>query len=177
MDDLELLKRFVETDDAEAFRLLVQEHGRMVLTTCRRRLRCAADAEDAAQDVFLLLIENARNIRSNVGGWLRRCAENSADHLLHVRMKQTRYMLQRAYLQSVLTEDRMAVEEEASVLESFLNGLEPIEHRLLLREYVAGKTQTEIASSLGISQQAVAKRITRAKRCLRHALATTGIDI
>lgn len=72
VSDGELLTRFVDQWDHEAFRDLVSRHGPMVLGVCRRLLRDAHAAEDAFQVTFLLLIRKAGLIRrrESVGSWL-----------------------------------------------------------------------------------------------------------
>lgn len=79
-NDLQLLARFAEHGDADAFELLVWRHGAMVAGTCRRILGDAHAAEDACQATFLALARAAKSIRDrgSVAGWLHRVARRIA---------------------------------------------------------------------------------------------------
>jgi DNA-directed RNA polymerase specialized sigma24 family protein len=70
--DRELLQRFTQSQDEAAFAALVERHGPMVLRVCRRILRSEADAEDAFQATFLVLVRKARSIHrgDSVRSWL-----------------------------------------------------------------------------------------------------------
>src|SRR5262249_34797215 len=76
LTDGQLLERFLTRDDPTAadaaFTALVDRHGAMVLSVCRRELGDLHDAYDAFQATFLVLVSKASTIRhrDSVGGWL-----------------------------------------------------------------------------------------------------------
>src|SRR5262245_38626178 len=78
--DVELLHRFVQTRDEQAFTTLVGRHSEMVWGVCLRILRNQADAEDALQATFLRLARDASRIvnRKALAGWLYRVARDCA---------------------------------------------------------------------------------------------------
>src|ERR1700722_7122619 len=78
--DGELLDRFVVRREEAAFEALVRRHGAMVFGVCRRILRNDADAEDAFQATFLVLVRKAASIRQpgTVSNWLYGVAHNTA---------------------------------------------------------------------------------------------------
>ena len=87
--DRELLEQYVACWDEAAFVGLLRRHGPMVLGVCRRVLRNQADAEDAFQATFLVLVRKADAIRSaNVGSWLYGVAHNTALKALAMNRKR-----------------------------------------------------------------------------------------
>src|SRR3954465_14395100 len=74
-DDGELLELFhTHRGDvsAEAFRVLVERHGPMILAVCRRFLTDPNDVDDAFQATFLVLVRRVGSIRQreSIGSWL-----------------------------------------------------------------------------------------------------------
>jgi RNA polymerase sigma factor (sigma-70 family) len=75
LTDGELLECFQSSRDTigpEAFRILVERHGPMVLGLCRSVVQDAHDADDAFQATFLVLVRKADSItrRDTIGPWL-----------------------------------------------------------------------------------------------------------
>src|SRR5262249_18417895 len=80
LTDGELLEQFIGRRDEAAFEALLRRHGPMVWGVCRRLLPDEADAEDAFQATFLVLVKKAAGIRPRgmVGNWLYGVAQNTA---------------------------------------------------------------------------------------------------
>src|SRR4051794_25792085 len=74
--DALLLERFVLSGDESAFSSLVERHGAMVWSTCRRVAGDAHAAEDAFQATWLVLARKARSLKDggSLPGWLHRVA-------------------------------------------------------------------------------------------------------
>jgi hypothetical protein len=75
LSDRELLECVLArpgSESEEAFRVLVERHGPMVLGLCRSLIKDAHDAEDAFQATFLVLARKASSIRrrDTIGPWL-----------------------------------------------------------------------------------------------------------
>ena len=69
--DADLLRRFLQQDE-QAFAELVRRHGRLVWAVCRHLTRSDAEADDAFQATFLVLLKNAKKVREpgNLSAWL-----------------------------------------------------------------------------------------------------------
>src|SRR5271166_5253265 len=80
LSEAQLLDRFIEQRDPGAFEALLARHGPMVLSVCRGILRDPADAEDAFQATFLVMVKRAGTIRGRhaLGGWLYQVAHRVA---------------------------------------------------------------------------------------------------
>src|SRR5262249_47799546 len=91
LSDGELLGRFVNAQEEEAFAVLVCRHGPMVLRVCRQVLANEHDAEDAFQSTFLVLSRKASSVKKqkSVGNWLFGVANHTSTNLKRNLMRQT----------------------------------------------------------------------------------------
>src|SRR5690349_460638 len=90
-DDRDLLRRFAEARDGDAFALLLHRHGPMVLGLARRVVGDWQMAEDVFQATFLMLARKAHTIRraESLSCWLHGVAFRLA-----LRMRRTRQRCQ-----------------------------------------------------------------------------------
>jgi RNA polymerase sigma factor (sigma-70 family) len=180
LTDGELLELYATRREAAAFEALVRRHGPMVLRVCRRVLRNEADAEDAFQATFLVLVRKAASIRcpNTVSNWLYGVAYNTA--LKAKAMYHTRQAKEREAGTVPKDEARAEVWREVqALLDAELSGL-PDKYRVpIVLCDLEGKTIKEAARHLGWPQGTVATRLTRgraqlAKRLTRHGLTLSG---
>jgi RNA polymerase sigma factor (sigma-70 family) len=173
--DGELLEEFVARRDEAAFEALLRRHGPMVLGVCRRVLANQADAEDAFQATFLVLVRKAASIipRAMVGNWLYGVAHNTA--LKAKAMKGKRRAMERraAKAESAPEDDRQLQE----FLDRELSRL-PEKYRapIVLCE-LEGKSLREAARQLSWPQGTVASRLARARALLAKRLSGQGLAL
>jgi RNA polymerase sigma factor (sigma-70 family) len=177
--DASLLERFVAGRDEAAFELLLWRHGPMVLSVCRRMLRCGQDAEDAFQTAFLLLARKASSIRRReaVAGWLYQTACRIA-----LRARAAARKRRVAVLQGTATAGRDADpdliwRDLRPVLDEEVNRL-PAKYRMaIILCYFQGRTHAQAAQELGCPRGAVAMRLQRARDLLRGRLTRRGLAL
>jgi RNA polymerase sigma factor (sigma-70 family) len=172
--DLELLGRYANARDAEAFGELVARHRDMVYAACYRILGTRADAEDSVQECFLRLARYAASVKTSVAGWLHRVAVREA--LATRRRDGSRRQTEREAATmrpcdaAEPTWDDIAAEVDQAIDELPERLREP-----LVLHFLEGKPQTAIAEELGVSQPAVSMRINRGIERLRRHLRRTGV--
>ena len=91
VNDAETVKR-VLAGDADAFRLLVDRHGRNLHRLAFRMTGSADDAEDVVQEAFIRAFRQLASYdgRAAVGTWLHRITVNCAVDLLRSRRRRSR---------------------------------------------------------------------------------------
>jgi RNA polymerase sigma factor (sigma-70 family) len=177
--DGELLDRFVQGQEEEAFAALLGRHGPMVLRVARRVLGRVHDAEDVFQATFLLLARRARAIRnrSSVGSWLHGVAHRLAARArAQARLRQERER-QAAERPAGGAASGQAWRELQELLDTELRRL-PAKHReALVVCYLEGATQEEAARRLGVPLGTLRSRLARARGLFQKRLARRGLAL
>jgi RNA polymerase sigma factor (sigma-70 family) len=167
--DCDLLTRYLRERDELAFEAIVHRYGPMVLGVCQRVLRNSADAEDAFQATFLILVRKAPTLRTpgRVGNWLYgvayRTALQARDAAVKRRTKEAKAMARVEAPQDVWAELRPVFDQELSRL--------PEKYRtVVLLADLDGKTREQVAVILGCPPGTVASRLARARAMLAKRL-------
>jgi RNA polymerase sigma factor (sigma-70 family) len=169
LSDGQLLERFVGGRDQAAFEALFWRHAPMVLAVCRRLLG-SADAEDAFQATFLVLVRKAASIgrREAVGGWLYRVAYRVA---LRARAS-ARPAVELPPEGPAAADDQEAAawRDLRPLLDEAIAGLPEKYRAPVVLCYLEGRTNEEAARELGCPKGTVAVRLMRARERLRRRL-------
>jgi RNA polymerase sigma factor (sigma-70 family) len=176
--DQQLLRQYAEERREAAFEELVRRHIDLVYSAARRMVRDASLAEDVTQGVFLALSRGAGQLaeRPILCGWLHRTAQNLAASTIRSNVRRCAREQEAAAMNELLSAAPEANWEElAPQLDAALGELgEPDRDAVLLR-YFQRKTAREMAQSLGTSEEAAQKRVSRAVERLRELLAKRGV--
>ena len=175
--DRELLHRFAEQADQEAFEALVRRHTGLVLSVCRRALSNDQDAEDACQATFLILARKARSGRwqPSIANWLFATARKVARDQRRAAGRRARREGRAAVPESAVPVDQMTGRELLEVIDDELDRLPLIYREPLLLYYQAELARDEIASRLGVPAGTVKIRLERGRKRLGDALTKRGV--
>jgi RNA polymerase sigma factor (sigma-70 family) len=177
--DRELLARFVARQEQAAFAALVERHGAMVLSVCRRVLPHVHDAEDACQAAFLVLARKAASIRKrdSLASWLHGVAYRSARSL---QRELARHWAREKPLADVADSrgtDDLSWREMMHQLDAELERLPEKLRAPLVLCYLQGKTRDEAAHELGWTTPTLRGRLERGRRLLRNRLTRRGLSL
>ncbi len=183
LSDRQLLERFSSRRDASsdaAFEVLVLRHGPMVLRVCRNMLRNEADAADAFQATFLVLVRKRGSIRNleSVGGWLYGVACRVAARA-RVDANRRRRVEARASLrvvEAVDSEDERRMSGDfGSVVQEEVQRLPEKYRSVVVLCYWNSLTQEQAAAQLGCPLGTVRSRLARARELLHRRLTRRGL--
>jgi RNA polymerase sigma factor (sigma-70 family) len=179
LTDGQLLERFLDENDAEAFSTLVRRHGRTVWSVCRRVLANGHDAEDAFQATFLVLVRKARSIakREAVGSWLYGVAYRVSLKARAESMQRRRHERLATDTASCTARENEACEEVGLIINDEVNQLPDKYRRPIILCYFNGKTYTEAARLLGWPAGTTSVRLARARELLRARLTRRGLAL
>jgi RNA polymerase sigma factor (sigma-70 family) len=177
--DAWLLQQFVAQRDEEAFAAILERHGPLVWSVCRRVLHEPADAEDAFQATFLVLARKAASIRRRdaLAAWLHRVAVNIARSANTSREQRRAHEKQAGLMSERARVDELELRDGQPLLHEEVARL-PQKYRVpIVLCYFEGKTHDDAARELGWPLGTVKGRLARARDLLRCRLARRGLAL
>lgn len=170
--DAELLRRYAEVRDPEAFAELVKRYAGLVHSACLRVTGHAQDAEDASQECFMALARSAGSIAAPLPAWLHVPATNRARNT--IRASSRRKRREELSMAQKRSEAEPTWAEIEPHVDDALLGL-PEELRLpIILHYLKGMTQAQAAEEMAVDQSTVSRRIEKGIGELRTRLAKVG---
>jgi RNA polymerase sigma-70 factor (ECF subfamily) len=175
--DLSLLGRFIDTGDPAAFAAIVTRYGNLVFAASMRILGDQGGAQDVSQETFYRLMKEPRSVQRSLAGWLHR----SATHLaLDVRRSEVaRRKRERTYGQE-RPESRVVDSTWAEVsplVDAALDELEDEDQMLIVRHFLQGTQQADLAAELHLSAATISRRIKAALAQLHEKLQSRGVRL
>jgi RNA polymerase sigma-70 factor, ECF subfamily len=171
VEDAVLLRCYAARGDVSAFRELVRRYADMVYATARRVTGSSAAAEDVSQDCFLRLAQSSTLVRGSLPGWLHRASVNRSLEIN--RSERARRLRETEAAQEQAEQIGKPVDEATRLLSRVDEALAtlPDDLRVLVTEhFLCGRTQTELAASLGVNQSTVHRKIEKGLEQLRQWL-------
>lgn len=148
----------------EYIRQVVEEYSPMLLRLAMTRLNCAADAEDAVQEVFLRLLTTRPRFRDgdHERAWLIRTTIHRACDIRRAAAQRD--------LPLEEAEQAAAPEPQSGELLSAVQALPEKYSTVIHLYYYEGYTIQEIAKLLGLPTPTVGTRLARGRAKLRASL-------
>jgi RNA polymerase sigma-70 factor (ECF subfamily) len=180
-----LAVRRAREGDAEAFREIVEIHGRPLFRLAYRLIGDEAGAEDVVQETFLKAHKQLRMFdgRAALGTWLHRITVNcSYDWLRRARRTSRREEslsvpdeAERSAVREPETDEpgperRAASGEIGRAVQRAMDGLTALERAAFVLRHFEGRSIAHLCSVLGLEESAGKHAVFRAVRKLRHEL-------
>jgi RNA polymerase sigma factor (sigma-70 family) len=172
--DAELVRRSL-AGESVAFAELVEKHQRLVFGVALSNTRDANEAEDVAQEAFVEAWRELRTLRDpkRVGTWIAGIARNLAHRWRRraARRQKRESAAAEVDIETPPTPLDVAFERETAVLvRSGLSEIAEAYREALVLYYVHGRSVSEVAAGLGLSEDLVKQRLSRGRRALRASL-------
>jgi RNA polymerase sigma-70 factor (ECF subfamily) len=156
--------------EASAYGELVRRHLRAAFAVALAVLGRPADADDVAQEAFVVALEKLDDCRepARFSGWLLQIVRNRASHALDKRKLrepagEVAELAAHPSVGDVVLRGRLLVA---------LATLQPIQREVVLLHDLDGWTHAEIADALGLTEVNCRQHLFTARRALRAELAT-----
>jgi RNA polymerase sigma factor (sigma-70 family) len=175
---LKLLRDYADHGDEAAFRKLVEQYINLVYSVALRRVGGDASlAQDVTQAVFTDLARKAPSLRGveYLGGWLHKHAGFVAANM--VRSERRRQIREQEASQMNATDNSpdSLWQQLAPVLNDTIESLEPSDRQVILLRFFEQWDFRSIGTTLGISDDAAQKRVSRALDKVRIHFRRRGI--
>lgn len=175
--DGELVRRAREGQE-QAFGFLVQRYQRAAYAVALSVTGRHEDAEDAAQESFLVALERLDECRSpdRFAGWLMTIVRNRSRNLIRREsLRATDQVPVSARSGGPTPDVATETSELRQVLETALNEIPEVQRQIVMLHDLEGWKHREIADQLDLPSGTVRSHLHFARKALRQALGKTAV--
>ena len=177
-NDLELLNEYARAGSEEAFAELARRHVDLVYSAALRQVRSPQLAEEVAQSVFTDLSRSARRLKPDtiLSAWLYQAARRTGVDV--VRRESRRQLRERLAQELNDMNARPSIWNQIEpLLEEAMEQLDAAERAAILLRFFENRSLREVGQTLGTSEDAAQKRVSRAVESLREFFAHRGVTV
>ena len=177
MDDLALLREYLEHHSEKAFSELVERHLPLVYGTALRVVADAHAAQDVAQAVFIQLARKAWTIREGraLPGWLYRATRHGA---LAALRSESRRRQRETDAMNLAEQNQPAAADWAQIaplLDEAMAGLSHADQDAVVLRFFQDQSYCDVGRALGLGEEAARKRVERSLEKIRAYFALRGV--
>ncbi len=177
--DTILLKQWQARRDADAFAELVHRYSTVVFATCKRMLGDSAQAEDAAQECFIELMQSGATIRVSIGAWLhtiavRRCIDRIKGD---VRRRKRESVFADGHAEAADMPDTAEVAELLGYVDEAIEELPDRLRAAIIGRFLESQAHTALARDLGVGESTIRYRVDQGVTRIRKSLKRKGIAV
>jgi RNA polymerase sigma factor (sigma-70 family) len=184
LSDIDLLDSYANGRSEEAFRELVTRHVDFIYSAAMRQLRNSQLAEEATQAAFIALAGKAGRLqrRTVITGWLYHAVHFAALNLQRSEARRKHWEKEAAIMNNP-SEDAEAEPADTSKetalphVDDALAELRERDRTALVLRFLQQKSLRDVGDTMGTSEEAAKKRVSRALERLRGLLARRGMAV
>jgi RNA polymerase sigma factor (sigma-70 family) len=176
--DLELLARYNRHKAEDAFAEIVRRHLDLVFSAALRQVRSPQLAEEVSQSTFISLARDANRLAPDtiLAAWLYQVAHRTAANVVR---REARRQLREQIASEMNAMNATAADwtHIEPLLDEAMHALDDTDRTAVLLRYFENKSLREVGATLGTSENAAQKRLSRAVESLREFFAKRGVTI
>src|SRR5258706_1626436 len=176
--DLELLACYARQHSEDAFAEIVRRHLDLVHSAALRQVRSPQLAEEVAQAVFINLARHADRLAPDtiLAAWLYQVTRREAIDVVRreARRQLREQIATEMHAMNATANDWTNIEP---LLDEAMHALDETDRAAVLLRYFENKSLREVGQSLGATDDAAQKRVSRAVERLREFFAKRGVTV
>ncbi len=175
--DLDLLREYSQKNSEDSFAALVTRHVNLVYSAALRQTRSPQLAEEVSQSVFTDLARNASRLARDtvLTAWLYQVTRRTAIDV--VRRESRRQLREQIATEMNAMNDDAGWTHIEPLLDEAMDALDEQDRAAVLLRYFENKSLREVGDTLGTSDDAAQKRVSRAVERLREFFVKRGVTI